>query len=85
MAIKTIPLSRLEAELTQSLNECADSGSTMVVELPGQRFVSIQSIDPTDQDDLMNDLLATNPSFQKLVAESKASPRKPFDLNAAPK
>jgi len=28
MAIKTIPLSRLEADLNKTLNECADSGQT---------------------------------------------------------
>jgi len=34
MAIKTIPLSRLEANLKTTLNECADSGQTVVVEMP---------------------------------------------------
>ena len=32
MAIKTIPLSRLEADLKKTLNECADSGQTVIVE-----------------------------------------------------
>ena len=38
MAIKTIPLSRLETELTTTLNACPESGETVVVELSGQRF-----------------------------------------------
>jgi hypothetical protein len=47
MGIKTIPLSRLEADLRGTLNECADSGSTVVVELPDQRLVAIRPLDPT--------------------------------------
>ena len=42
MAIKTISLSRLEADLTQTLNECAASGQTLVVEMPDQRLLAIQ-------------------------------------------
>ena len=38
MAIKTIPLSSLEADLKKTLNECADSGDTVVVEMPDQRL-----------------------------------------------
>ena len=78
MAIKTIPLSRLETDLRQTLNECADSGQTLVVELPGDRLLAIQSLDPGADDSLMDELLASNPKFQALVAKSKASPRKPF-------
>lgn len=78
MPIKTIPLSRLEADLRKTLNECADSGSTVVVQLPDSRLVAIQSLDPAEDDDLINRLLETNPDFQKLVARSKASPRRPF-------
>ncbi len=37
MAIKTIPLSRLETDLAKTLNECAESGQTLVVEMPDQR------------------------------------------------
>jgi hypothetical protein len=76
--IKTIPLSRLEADPRGTLNECADSGSTLVVELSDQRFVAIQPLDPGEDDDLINELIASNPSFRALVAKSKASPRKPF-------
>jgi hypothetical protein len=78
MAIKTIPLSRLETDLTKTLNECAESGQILVVEMPDQRLLAIQSLDPNEDDSLMDDLLASNPKFQALVAKSKASPRKPF-------
>jgi len=37
-------------------------------------------LDPQEDDDLMDELLASNPKFQALVAKSKASPRKPFSL-----
>lgn len=78
MAIKSIPLSRLETDLKRTLHECAESGATFVVELPDQQFVSIQTLEPSEDDSLMDDLLASNPAFQALVAKSKASPRKPF-------
>jgi hypothetical protein len=78
MAIKTIPLSRLEADLKRTLNECAASGETVVVEMPDHRLLAIQSLDPHDDDNLIDELLASNPEFQALVAKSKASPRKPF-------
>lgn len=80
MAIKTIPLSRLEADLKKTLNECAESGQTLVVELPDQRLLAIQLLDPNEDDSLMDELLASNPKFQRLVAKSKAGPRKPFPL-----
>jgi hypothetical protein len=80
MAIKTIPLSRLETDLKKTLNECADSGETVVVELPDQRLLAIQPLDPHEDDSLIDELLASNPKFQALVAKSKASPRKPFSL-----
>ena len=78
MAIKTIPLSRLETDLKQTLNECAASGETLVVEMPDQRLLAIQSLEPNEDDSLMEELLASNPKFQALVAKSKASARKPF-------
>ncbi len=80
MDIKTIPLDRLEADLRRALSECADSGSVLVVELPGQRLVAIQSLEATDDDELIEALLASNPAFRAMVARSKASPRKPFPL-----
>lgn len=78
MAIKTIPLNRLETDLKKTLNECAESGETVVVEMPDHRLLAIQSLDPHEDDSLMDELLASNPKFQALVAKSKASPRKPF-------
>lgn len=78
MAIKTIPLSRLETDLKKTLNECAESGQTVVVEMPDQRLLAIQSLDPHEDDSLIDELLASNPKFQALVAKSKVSPRKPF-------
>jgi hypothetical protein len=78
MAIKTIPLSRLEADPRGTLNECADSGDAYVVALPDQRMVAIQSLDPSEDDSLTSELLESNPEFQAMVAKSKASPRKPF-------
>ncbi len=78
MAIKTIPLSRLETDLKKTLHECAESGETIVIEMPDQRLLAIQPLDPHEDDSLIDELLATNPKFQALVAKSKASPRKPF-------
>jgi len=78
MDIKMIPLSRLEADPGGTLTECLDSGHPWVIELPDHRLVTIQGLDPTEADTLMDDLIASNPSFQALVAKSKASPRRPF-------
>jgi len=78
MAIKTIPLSRLETDLAKTLNECAESGQTVIVEMPDQRLLAIQPLDPQEDDSLTDELLATNPQFQELVAKSKRSARKPF-------
>jgi hypothetical protein len=78
MAIKALPLSRLETDLKKTLNECADSGQTVVVELPDHRLLAIQSLDPQEDDTLMDELLAANPKFQHLLEKSKRSPRKPF-------
>jgi hypothetical protein len=78
MAIKTIPLSRLETELEKTLNECMESGETLLVEMPDQRLLAIQTLEPQEDDTLTDELLASNPKFQALVAKSKASPRKPF-------
>lgn len=78
MAIKTILLSRLETDLKKTLNECAESGETVVVEMPDQSLLAIQPLDPREDDTLMDELLAANPKFQALVEKSKRSPRKPF-------
>lgn len=87
MAIKTIPLSRLETDLKKTLSECAESGDTVVVEMPDQRLLTIQSLDPRQDDSLTDELLASNPAFRALIEKSKAGPRKPFvatDPGAAP-
>ncbi len=78
MDIKTIPLSRLEANLRETLNECADSGQAVVVTLPDQRLIAIQALEAGEDDSLVDDLLQSNPEFQALVAKSKAGPRKAF-------
>ena len=78
MSIKLIPLSRLEADPQGTLNECLDSGQALVVELPDHRLVSIQGLEPGDDDDLIDRLLESNPSFRALVKKSKASRRRPF-------
>ena len=78
MAIKTIPLSLLETDLKKTLDECADSGQTLVVEMPDQRLLAIQPLDPQEDDSLMDELLASNPKFQELVARAKRGARKPF-------
>jgi hypothetical protein len=78
MGIKTIPLSRLETELRKTLDECAASGEPVVVEMPDQRLLAIQPLEPSEDDNLVEELLASNPKFRALVARSKAGPRKPF-------
>ena len=78
MGIKTIPLSQLEADPRGTLNECADSGKTFLIELPDHRLIAVQPLDGSEEDDLVSELLESNAAFQALVARSKASPRKPF-------
>lgn len=78
MNIKLIPLSRLEADPRGTLSECLDSGGAFVVELPDHRLVTIQGLEPDDDDDLVDRLLESNPSFRALVEKSKGSPRRPF-------
>ena len=78
MAIKTIPFSRLQTDLKKTLDECADSGETVVVEMPDHRLLAIQTLEPQENDTLTDELLASNPKFQALVKKSMASPRKPF-------
>ena len=80
MAIRTIPLSRLEKDPRGTLNECAESGDAFVIELSEGRLVAIQAVAPgEDSDDsLISDLLQTNAAFRDLVSKSKASSRKPL-------
>lgn len=78
MSIKVIPLSRLEEDPRRTLSECLDSGEALVVELPDHRLVSIRGLEPDEDDDLVDRLIASNPAFRALVQGSKASPRRPF-------
>jgi hypothetical protein len=74
MAIKTIPLSHLERDLERTLDECADSGQAVVVELPDQRLLAIQSLDPNEDDSLMDELLARE-RLQGSASKSAPPPR----------
>ena len=75
MAFKSIPWSSLETDLRRTLNECADSGATFVVEMPDHGLLTIQSLDPDDDDDcLIDELLASNPKFQALGSEIEVGP-----------
>ncbi len=78
MDIKTIPLSRLETNLRETLRECVDAGQAFVIELPDHRLVALQPLEPLEDDTLVDELLVSNAAFQALVAKSKASPRKAF-------
>ena len=78
MGIKTIPLNRLEAELRATLDECVNTGEAVVVEMPDHRKLTIQPLEATEDDTLVDDLLQSNAAFRAKVAASKASPRKPF-------
>jgi hypothetical protein len=82
VSIKTIPLNRLEENPLATLNECADSGQAYVIQLPDQRLITIQALDPADDESLVDELLQTNPAFQALVTKSKQSTRKPFGTSA---
>jgi hypothetical protein len=78
MAIKTIPLSSLEANPRGTLNDCANSGEPLLVELPDHRLVALQPMPDEADESLIEELLASNEAFQQMVAKSKASPRKDF-------
>jgi len=83
MGIKTIPLTRLEADLRATLDECVNSGEAVVVEMPDHRMIAIQPLEPSSDDSLVDDLLRSNSAFRAKVAKSKASPRKPFPPGGA--
>lgn len=84
MSIKLIPLSRLEADPGGILSDCLDSGESLVVELPDHRLVAIRGLEPDEDDDLVDRLIATNPAFRERVRRSKAGPRKPFPTPGEP-
>jgi len=54
------------------------SGDTIVVELPDQKFVAFQSLEPTSDDNLIDELIANNAGFRDMIARSKSGRRKPF-------
>ncbi len=78
MVIKRIPLSLLEEDPEGALTECLESGQALVVELPDNRLVTIQGLEPDAEDSLVDDLLASSPSFRALVEKSRAGTRQPF-------
>ncbi len=78
MGIKTIPLSRLEKDPRRTVNECADSGEALLIELPDHRLLALQPLDAGDDDGLVDELLASNAAFRELVSKSKAGTRKLF-------
>jgi hypothetical protein len=79
MDIELIPLSQLQTNPQAVLSGCCDTGRAIIVQLPDDRLVAIQSLEPgSEQDSLMNELLETNPKFRALVEKSKASRRTEF-------
>lgn len=76
MNTKVILLNELKSDADSLLKTCCDSGQSLVVELPDQRRVTIQPFE--EDDDLINNLIASNPDFQALLARSAKSPRKLF-------
>jgi hypothetical protein len=76
MDISIIPLSQLQTDTENVLNGCFETGRPVVVELPDHRFVTIQSLEPDDDDSLIDDLIERNQSFQSLLEKSATSPRK---------
>ena len=67
MGTKMIPLSQLESDPRGTLNECCDSGEALVVELPDKRMVTIQPLEPDEDDSLVSELLENHS-----LAEPKA-------------
>jgi hypothetical protein len=49
-------------------------------QMPDERLLAIQPLDPREDDSLVDELLASDPRFAALVAKSKAGRRKPFSL-----
>jgi hypothetical protein len=78
MSIKLIPLSRLEADPRGTLTECLESGEALVVELPDHRLVSIQGLEPDDNDEDGPDdrWPESDPAARPLLETSNDSPRK---------
>ncbi len=90
---ETIPLSRPEANLRTTLDDCLTTGRTVVVGLPGRGRVALHPLvdrpaapdtGADDDDDFTHRLIATNPAFRAVVEQSSASGRVPLDLELEP-
>jgi hypothetical protein len=85
MDYETIPLSQLETHPRTTPEDCVNTGRTVVVELPDHRRVILQPLDGADDgDDLIDRLIERNAGFRRLLTESDASGRKPFDFTPEP-
>ncbi|HYE19276.1 MAG TPA: hypothetical protein VEA69_12575 [Tepidisphaeraceae bacterium] len=82
--IRTISVSDLQANLQTTLSECADSGDTLVVEVPDRRLVTIQPLEAGDNDALVDRLIEMNPAFREMIERSKRGGRRPFVPSASP-
>jgi hypothetical protein len=80
MNTRIILLSELLVDPAQYLEQCFESPQPLVIQLPGDRFVSIR---PLEEDDLIDELIAENEEFQALLARSAKSARKPFEPRVA--
>lgn len=78
MDIKMISLNELMTDPKRILNECCDSGEILVVDLPEHGLISIQPLETTEDDSIVDDLLKNNASFRSLVEKSSMSPKKAF-------
>jgi hypothetical protein len=76
MDTKVIPLRELQRDTEGYLRRCVESGQSLVVELPDSGLVAIQPLE--NDEELVNELIEHDPTFQALLAKSAASPRKPF-------
>ena len=76
MDTKAISLSDLRADPEGVLGRCFEAGGPVVVELPNRGLVSIQPVDPAD--DLIDDLIAGDAGFRRMLAKSLAGGREPF-------
>ena len=82
MDTKVIPLRELQTDTEGYLRRCLESGQSLVVQLPDSGLVAIQPLQ--DDDDLVNELIEHDTAFRALLAQSAASPRKPFQPETAP-
>lgn len=80
MPIKLIPLSQLETDPKGTLNECLDTGASVVVEMPDHRMVSIQALEAAEDDELVDELIETNAAFRQMLTRSAVSDRRPFPI-----